>query len=298
MQRDDETDHARIQMVGNSTTVNATGIWQLTIELHCFMITNEQKPIVDFLIAGVQKAGTTTLHKALKHHPELCLSSPKELHFFDNDASFATDLPDYSSYNAHFSHATARQQCGDATPAYIFHSQAAHRIKAYNPGMKWLVSLRNPIDRAFSHWNMERSRGKENLTFRQAIFAEKDRARDALPLQEMRFSYIARGLYSQQLQRLFALFPRDQIFVFQFERLVNEHEALIAEIHQFLGVTVTIPQSIVKMRALPYLAPLSDEDHFLLVEIFESELLKLEAITGWDCDTWRRPFPRISDAMP
>eukprot|EP01034_Spumella_vulgaris_P023909 gene23910-30188_t len=109
-------------------------------------------------LAGAQKAGTTTLHSALSHHPDLYLSTPKEIHFFDNDAAFASDLPDYSFYDAHFSKATARQQCGEATPAYIFHAQAAHRIKAYNPGMKWLVSLRNPIDRAFSHWNMERSR--------------------------------------------------------------------------------------------------------------------------------------------
>ncbi|PVE41831.1 sulfotransferase family protein [Limnohabitans planktonicus] len=262
------------------------------------MISKQLKPIVDFLIAGAQKAGTTTLHSALSHHPDLYLSTPKEIHFFDNDAAFASDLPDYSFYDAHFSKATARQQCGEATPAYIFHAQAAHRIKAYNPGMKWLVSLRNPIDRAFSHWNMERSRGKENLTFRQAIFAEKDRTRDALPLQEMRFSYTARGHYSQQLHRLYSLFPRDQILVFRFERLAHDPEGLLAEIHRFLGITVSLQKSIPKMHALPYVAPLSDEDHCLLIDIFESELLNLEALTGWNCDTWRRPFPRISDALP
>ena len=87
------------------------------------------------------------------------------------------------------------------------------RVWEYNPGMKLIVILRNPIERAYSHWNMVHSKGNDAFPFWEAINKEKERCLEAYPLQHMKYSYIDRGFYLKQLKRLWTYFPRDMILI-------------------------------------------------------------------------------------
>lgn len=164
-------------------------------------------PKAGFLICGTQKGGTSALDHYLRAHPEIGMAREKEVHYFDNDSHFLNAAPDYAAYHAAFSPAPSHKILGEATPIYMYWHEAPRRIQEYNPEIKLIVLLRNPVQRAFSHWNMERARNLETLSFQDAIQNETGRCRTALPGQHRIFSYVDRGFYMAQLRRLWSFFP-------------------------------------------------------------------------------------------
>ena len=124
---------------------------------------------IDFIIAGTQKGGTTALYEYFRLHQNICMADKKELHFFDEDRYFEKKNPNYSKYHRYFSPNEHSQIIGEATPIYMYWNKSIERIHVYNPKIKLIIILRNPIDRAFSHWNMERDKGRESRTFLKAI---------------------------------------------------------------------------------------------------------------------------------
>lgn len=197
---------------------------------------NAREPVVSFLVAGVQKAGTTALHDYLRTHPQLCLPDVKEPHFFDDDTRDWSD-PDYRAYEALFHQAEGRL-CGECTPIYIYWPNCLERIRAYNPAMKIVVSLRDPIERAWSHYRMELARGAENLPFSKAIRTGRERFSDETPFGGYHrvYSYIERGFYAAQLQRLCEFFPRDQIFTMDAQQLRSNPRVSLDRLCDFLDV--------------------------------------------------------------
>ena len=147
---------------------------------------------VGFLIAGVQKGGTTSLHSYLRQHPQILMARPKEAHFFDDDEKFVAGVPNYSAYHRHFTFRLSASICGEATPIYLYWSDAMRRIWEYNPEMKIIALLRNPIERAWSHWRMETVRKADDAPFSIAIRRESERVREALPHQHRVYSYLYR----------------------------------------------------------------------------------------------------------
>src|SRR5207244_12923761 len=116
---------------------------------------------------------------------------------------------------------------GDCTPRYIYHEPAAERIWKYNPKIKLLILLRNPVDRAFAHWNMQRFKGREPLDFFDAVREEQGRIGGAPPVDARRFAYVDRGFYGRQVARLFNFFPRGHVKVVKFEEFKgNARETL------------------------------------------------------------------------
>src|SRR5205807_7639809 len=113
---------------------------------------------------------------------------------------------------------------------------AMQRIRDYNPTIKLIILLRNPIDRAFSHWNMQRDRKLDALDFLEAVKQEENRAREAYPLQLRKFSYLERGFYSEQMERVFKFFPREQVLVIKFDDLRRDYRAVTDSVFNFLGV--------------------------------------------------------------
>src|SRR5438067_7110090 len=112
-----------------------------------------------FIVAGVQKAGTTALNYYLKRHPRIVLPVKKELHFFDNDELFAAEKVSYESLHKMFRSGRRSMIAGENTPNYLYARPAMARIRDYNPAIKLIAIWRNPIERAFSQWNMQRQRG-------------------------------------------------------------------------------------------------------------------------------------------
>src|SRR3982750_3475417 len=129
-----------------------------------------QRMKVNFVIGGTQKGGTSALDSFLRQHPQICLPNDlKEVHFFDREEMFRTDKPDYDKYHAHFRPCPQHLAIGEASPIYMYWNAAPPRIRAYNADMKWILMLRNPVDRAYSAWTMERNRGAEQLSFEEAV---------------------------------------------------------------------------------------------------------------------------------
>ena len=123
---------------------------------------------LDFILAGAQKSGTTALHYFLATQPKITMGDQQEMHFFDDDAMFAGPL-DYEQLHKHYPQLAPSTIAGDCTPSYIYYEPAAERIWQYNPKIKLLVLLRNPVERAFAHWNMQRFKGREPLDFFDAV---------------------------------------------------------------------------------------------------------------------------------
>jgi hypothetical protein len=243
-----------------------------------------QPPLVSFLIAGVQKGGTTALYDYLADYPDIALSQPKELHFFDDDAR-DWGAPDYGAYHAHFPAPDGRP-CGEATPIYLYWPQALERIAAYNPGMRLIVTLRDPIERAWSHWRMEYARGAERAPFAWCIRLGRQRLFEARPWGHHReFSYVERGFYAEQLARLFARFGREQVLVLRAEDLRADPAASLRAVREFLGLPATLAAPAHREahvgRDIDYGSELTPQDVAWLREVYARDQARLKELTGF-----------------
>ncbi len=241
-----------------------------------------------FLVVGAQKSGTTALAAYLRQHPQLFLPDEKELHFFD-DERLAWPTPDLTKLHRHFARAQADQLWGEATPISMYWDPAAERIWHYNPAMRLIVVLRNPIERAYSHWAMEHARGEDHLSFEQALIQEEERCREALPQQHRVYSYVDRGFYSSQLRRLWRFFGREAVLVLRHEQLRQQPNDCLAAIWQHLGVN-QLEQAIpsLERHSRAYDAPMSRAARQRLRRLFWHEIGQLEALLDWDCSAWLR----------
>ncbi|WP_428034262.1 sulfotransferase domain-containing protein [Amphritea sp.] len=243
---------------------------------------------VDFIICGAQKGGTTALFRYLRSHPEIKLSFRKEVHFFDNELFFKDDLVDYQLYHDHFESFHEDKVRGEATPIYMYWEPSARRIWEYNSQAKLIFLLRNPIDRAYSHWNMERSKNKESLSFSDAIRCEKDRCKSKLPLQHRVFSYIDRGFYSEQIRRFCRFFPMENLLFVLSEDLKSDPSSVLSEICDFIGVSSGFYSQVEPRleHSIQYLQPMSEGDRLFLENIFLSEVVFLESFLGRKLSHW------------
>lgn len=239
---------------------------------------------VNFVVAGVQKAGTSAVDAYLRVHPEICMAGKKEVHFFDR-SRFFIGAPNYFAYHTYFSPNKSHQLVGEATPIYAYWDASIQRIWKYNPKMKVILVLRSPIDRAYSHWNMERQRGFETLPFIEAIEKEGQRCREMLPGQHRVYSYLDRGWYSEQLRRIWRFFPKEQTKIIKYEALLSSPNEVMEGVWKFLGVTpCAVEKKIVHARS--YESKMSNVEFELLRDHFKHEIMQIESMLGWDCSDW------------
>lgn len=193
-------------------------------------------PVPDFICIGVQKAGTTTLFDILKKHPQIFLSEKKETKFFQYDEDYEKGLSFYSNY---FQKAAGEKVIGEIDPSYIFFAdKTAARIKdTLGAKTKFIVTLRDPADRAYSHYRMSQLKGFELLPFEEAISAEESRMGSEKREDIINFSYISRGHYLAQLKKYFEFFPEENFLILIFERDIKHHlDQTLKRITSFLGV--------------------------------------------------------------
>lgn len=198
----------------------------------------------DFLIVGVMKGGTTSLFKYLAGHPQVAAPFRKEIKFFDSNYFHGLEW-----YRAHFplkSGLDGGKITGEASPYYMFHPCAPARICAALPGAKIILLLRNPVDRAFSHYQHMVRVGVESLSFKDALAQEEIRlAGEAEKIaadprystaKHVRYSYKARGYYLAQLQTWYGLYPKEQILVLKSEDLSDQPSSVFRQTLKFLGL--------------------------------------------------------------
>ena len=242
---------------------------------------------IDFLICGTQKGGTSALDALCRHHPGLLMATDKEVHFFDNDVLFGDGMPASSLYEAQFPAPVPGKLRGESTPVYLYWPEAPARIFQYNPVMKLIVLLRNPITRAYSHWQMEFSRGHETLPFAEAIRQEHERLAAASPDERRVFSYLDRGRYTRQLETLWSLFGRAQVLVLPSEALQSAQTDVLAQVSTFLSIEPFPVLADTAVNSQPYSAPMADTDRQYLAAFFREEIAGLESLLGWDLSGWR-----------
>ena len=246
--------------------------------------------MVNFLLAGVQKSGTTLLASLLNQHSQILIPPDKELHFFDNETiDWGDRLQVEQKYLERFEINTNENVLlGDATPIYCYWQPCMQRIWNYNPNMRIVLCLRNPVERAFSHWTMEHNRGWDSLTFPEAIKEEESRCREALPLQHRVYSYVSRGFYSEQLRRLWHFFPKSQTLILRHDDLADDCLAVLKNIHRFLDLDHELPRThSVNSNRGSYASSMDSDVRRQLQAIFNPEISQLEQMLGWDLSSWR-----------
>lgn len=239
---------------------------------------------VNFLIAGAQKGGTSALAAFLSRHPEIFMAEKKELHFFDRNKHFRFGRRRYERYHRHFEGANGQAAVGEATPNYLYWKPAPRRIHEYNPDIRLVFILRNPIERAQSHWAMNRKNGIEPYDFEKALRMERLRALRAFPRQDRRYSYVDRGFYSRQIERVRAHFAPDQLLFLKNDDLRDAHDETLGRVYEFLGVS-HIPITSERIHSNPYEEmDAGVREH--LHRTFEPEIRRLERMLDWDCTSW------------
>jgi len=237
---------------------------------------------VAFIIAGVQKGGTTALFDYLGDEPGVCLSRTKEVHFFDDETRDWAQ-PDYAAYHTNFAAPDGRPR-GEATPIYLYWPSSLERIRAYNPAMKLVVVLRDPVQRAWSHWKMEYARGAETQAFAWCVREGRQRLFDAEPWGHHReFSYVERGFYGEQMERLLGLFPRDQVLVLKSDDLRRDPGNALHAVRAFLGVAgaaTPTPRDVHMSREMDYGSELTAADIAHLNAVYARDLQRLADLTG------------------
>lgn len=200
------------------------------------------RALPDVVILGAQKSGTSSLHQYLLQHPDVIAPLRKEVHYFD----LAFDRGE-AWYRAHFGRVGEAGLNLDSSPYYLFHPAVPRRLAALLPQARFIVLLRNPVRRAYSHYWHERHRGREPLSFEDALAAEPariDAAHEQLAAgtidrsrAHQAFSYLARGRYAEQLERWFGHFPRERFLILRFESLAQEPLQTLNEACAFLGLS-------------------------------------------------------------
>jgi hypothetical protein len=224
-----------------ASAIEQVGVWTSPLRL-----------MPSFIILGGQRCGTNSLYEYLVRHPNVLRAMPgQEVHYFDFNFHKGSGW-----YRGHFPTkvrgALAKSPwnlqliTGECSPYYMFHPLSPERIAQLLPEVKLFVLLRNPVDRAYSHYQHERKRGIEELSFEEAIAAEPERLNGEVDkiLEDPRyysfnhhhFSYLSRGLYITQLERLISLFPRQNLLVLISEQFFSDPVSAHAKAIAFLGL--------------------------------------------------------------
>ncbi|WP_099025096.1 sulfotransferase domain-containing protein [Mycolicibacterium palauense] len=249
----------------------------------------------NFVIIGAQKAGTTSLYSYLTRHPDIKPALRKEVHFFDLHYSRGLNW-----YLGHFP--TSRSQyyiTGEATPYYLFHPDAPRRMHDLLPEAKIIVILRNPVARAYSHYNHALKLGLEDLSFADAVARELRLARSHSPpildltdpYLHQHNSYISRGLYSVQLERWLAYYPREQFLVLKSEHLFSDPATSVTQSIDFLGLRPEgrSAQGFTAMNANAYSHEIPADTNERLLQLFEPYNERLSTLVDIDVSDWTEP---------
>ncbi len=236
--------------------------WVRTVRSAARRGTAPARALPDFLLIGAQKAGTTSLYAYLVAHPDVRAAARKEVHYFDLGFTRGAELGEgwYRSMFPLRARLALEQRAthggpvltGEASPYYLFHPMAPQRAAALVPDARLLVLVRDPVERAWSHYRHEVAAGREPLDLAAALDAEPQRLAgaeedlragvDSEPTRaHRRFAYVGRGRYAEQLCAWLGHFPRDQVLVLTAEDLFERPEPTWQAAVDFLGLRAVPP---------------------------------------------------------
>lgn len=191
----------------------------------------------NFFLLGAAKAGTTSLYDYLRQHPEIYLPDAKEPHFFDYPGQYAHGVKWY--VERYFRHADRFPARGEATPSYLSHPDVLARMRETygDRSPRFLVLLRDPVRRAWSHFRHRVRNAEETLPFDEALAAERTRLQENPDLWA---GYFNDGLYAHHLERWWRVFPRDAFLILWTSDLAADAAGVVRKVLEFLGVDPSV----------------------------------------------------------
>ena len=241
-----------------------TALFKLRLEIR--RITAEKRVLPNFLIIGAQKSGTTSLFSYLTRHPDIIPPVKKEIHYFD--LNFKKSIDWYKSFFPKKNEMKDGNVTGEASPQYMLFPHVMPRIKAMLPKVKLIMILRNPVTRAYSHYNHQVRMKREIRSFEEAIAMETERIKnsyDRIVSGElikdsnfMHYSYLERGKYCYQIENVLKFFDRKNVLIVQNEKFKTNPQAQYDRILNFLGLPIFSVDFTKKYNAHKY--PPMDED--------------------------------------
>ena len=246
-----------------------------------------------FLVIGAQRSGTTSLNDYLAEHPAILSAAVKEVQYFHRyyekgDRWYRARFPLAIRAARVRRRIGVAPAVGETSPDYVFDPRAPSRVHAFAHRMKLIVILRDPVERAYSQWRLERRRGTEPLSFEDALDREASELPRELELlretsgyRDVPFStsFVARGRYAEQLERWLELFPRQQVLVLLSEDLLADPASVMSRIAQFLEVPQWTAESY-RVRGAQGEAEMAPETRERLADEFVEPNGRLEELLG------------------
>ena len=238
----------------------------------------------DFLIIGAQKCGTTSLYNYLIQHPQIVPALQKEVHFFDLNFDKGLDW-----YQSQFQPLDSHNHLitGEASPYYIFHPLVPERVHQLFPKVKLIVLLRNPVERAISHYYHEVRLGYETMGLEEAIASESTRLRGEVEkiiadgnyysFNHQHYTYLSRGIYFDQLHTWMKFFPPEQFLIILSEDLFINPDRILNQVFDFLELPPHQLTQYNKFNAGDY-PPISQKIYQQLQAYFRPYNQKLETL--------------------
>jgi hypothetical protein len=246
----------------------------------------------DFIIFGAQKSGTTSLYRYLTEHPRIAPAAEKQLDFF----SHAAFHRGHDWYLSRFPEREDGVLSGEASPYYMIHPHAPRRLFEFDPEVKLIAILRNPVDRTYSHYQHQVRNWREPLSFEEALAAEEERLRGEVERMvrdetyystvHRRHSYLARSRYAEQLEVWLSLFPREQFLILGSEETFEDPKSALDGVASFLGLPPFELEAYNRYMPGSYIEGMDPETRRRLVEYFRPHNRRLYDLLGvefaWD----------------
>ena len=285
---------------------------------------------VDFFIVGAPKSGTTSLYHYFNEHPEIEMSTKKEPDYFSDKAIHQQGMyygeqriDTLEKYKALFPYDATDKKLGEASVSYLFYPNVASDIYKYNPDAKIIIMLRNPADRAFSHYLMDYRLGLVSDSFEDIVTKQSSSAKAKLFYQQ----YIEVSAYAQQIKKYFEVFDAANILVIEYGDFKKDVQGIVKKGYAFLEVddafvadvnkkhntyTMSKNEAIRKVYSLVYLRKLfnvllpksmtkkiralffktdkkpilSKHTRIQLISLFKNDIAELEEILSTDFSRW------------
>ncbi|NET07281.1 MAG: sulfotransferase [Symploca sp. SIO2B6] len=201
--------------------------------------------MINFMVIGAVKAGTTSVYYYLREHPQVYMSPIKETKFFQWDGEerrfsgpldqkiYEMSVKTFEEYQSLFKQVSDEKAIGEATPSYLYNKEVPMRIYRRFPKVKMIVILRHPAERAFSHYLHTKWLGYEPLSFSEALAQEDERIQLNWGPS---WHYKQQGFYYEQIKRYMNLFGDQQVRIYLFEDLIGDTFGTISDIYAYLGV--------------------------------------------------------------
>lgn len=270
------------------------------------IVTASRRPLPDFLILGGKRAASTSLWNYVVRHPDVLPMFPARQKI-KGTSYFSTEFwRGERWYRSHFPTEEDRRRiardgvspvAGETTPYYLFHPLAPERAASSAPDVKLIAILRNPVDRAYSHYKERVRHGAEPLSFGDALDAEPERLAGeeerilAVPryasVAHEHLSYVAQGRYIDMVERWLACFPRERLLILLNESFDVDPGGELARVFAFLGIRQWRPPELERYNFHPAAAMPMDLRTRLL-DTYRDDNRRLTALLGIDLSTWDR----------